>query len=259
MPEPPKKPSGAELSDKGKRRSKLSSMSDVPSKSSSSTKATATSAASESSKREGETREPGLFARLSGSSNTIWALIAGLAIGFAVGREAHRFGLSSTQATSESTENAGPRADIAPEANKGPKAYGSMAEFPSGWVKAADLGERASLLASLTDAQKTTVMQALNERTCNCGCAFGTLAQCLQKDPNCPNSPNMAKIAIDLAKQGKGLAEILAAIDAKDSAPKKAAEPPPPPKPQYIELAAWNPRLGPNPAKVTVVEFSDFQ
>jgi len=30
-------------------------------------------------------------------------------------------------------------------------------------------------------------------------------------------------------------------------------------KPAYVEIAAWNPRKGPNPAKVTIVEFSDYQ
>ena len=33
----------------------------------------------------------------------------------------------------------------------------------------------------------------------------------------------------------------------------------PPPKPAYVEIAAHNPRKGPKAAKVTIVEFSDFQ
>jgi protein-disulfide isomerase len=33
----------------------------------------------------------------------------------------------------------------------------------------------------------------------------------------------------------------------------------PDPGPAYIELAAWSPRKGPPHAKVTIVEFSDFQ
>ena len=133
-----------------------------------------------------------------------------------------------------------------------------MADFPADWVKDTDLANRATLLAGLNEPQKVTVMQALNERTCNCGCAFGTLAHCLQKDPNCPNSPAMTKLAVDLAKQGKNLGEILAAIDAKDSAPKQAA-PEQPAKPQYVEVAEWNPRKGSLPTKVTLIEFSDFQ
>ena len=58
-------------------------------------------------------------------------------------------------------------------------------------------------------------MQALNERDCECGCGMGKIAGCIKKDPNCPRSPNLAKAAIDLVKQGKGLGEILAAIDDK--------------------------------------------
>jgi protein-disulfide isomerase len=89
--------------------------------------------------------------------------------------------------------------------------------------------------------------------------------RCLQKDPNCPRSPALAKLAIDLVKQGKSLPEILAAIDAKQadmggSKPAAApAAPEAPSTPRPVALAAWNPRKGPKAAKVTVVEFSDFQ
>jgi protein-disulfide isomerase len=93
---------------------------------------------------------------------------------------------------------------------------------------------------------------------------MGSLAICLQKDPNCPRSPQMAKLAVDLVKQGKSAADIEAAIDAKQKemggqkpAAAPAAEPPSGPRP--VELAAWNPRKGPKAAKVTIVEFSDFQ
>ena len=30
-------------------------------------------------------------------------------------------------------------------------------------------------------------------------------------------------------------------------------------RPAYVEVALYNPRKGPNPAKVTIVEFSDYQ
>jgi hypothetical protein len=189
--------------------------------------------------------------------NVAWALATGLAVGFVIGRETHRFGLADSR-EGDPAESA----FIAAEAPS-VKAYAQMADFPAGWVKDSDLTNRAALLAGLTDAQKTTVMQALNERNCECGCTFGTLAQCLQKDPNCPRSPVITKLAVDLVKQGKGLGEILSAIDAKqkDMAGGKpqVAAPEAPSTPRKVELAAWNPRKGPKEAKVTLVEFSDFQ
>src|SRR5262249_17541553 len=195
------------------------------------------------------------------NANAIGGVITGLAVGFAAGREAYRFGLGGGSEAAPSS-NAASTAFIAAE-NAPAHVYARIADFPAGWVKDGDLSNGATLLAGLTDAQKTTVMQALNERNCECGCPFGTLAHCLQKDPNCPRSPAMAKLAVDLVKQGKSLGEILTAIDNKQKdmgAGQKPQQPAAPPAtPQKVELAAWNPRKGPKAAKVTIVEFSDFQ
>jgi len=219
----------------------------------------------EESAREGRPAAPpnGDGKKSGFQANVAWALVAGLAVGFAVGREAHRFGLSDGRSEADDGSKssfiaAEPSGTSAPSGKKG---YASPAEFPAGWVKPADLANGATLFAGLSDAQKTTVMQALNERTCNCGCAFGTLAECLHKDPNCPNSPAIAKMSVELIKQGKSLDQILAAIDDKQNGNKKpaAAAPAEPATPKYIEVAAWNPRKGPKDPKVTVVLFSDFQ
>lgn len=186
------------------------------------------------------------------NANTIWALVTGLAIGFAVGREAHRLGGGSSDAPSAASASA---EAVAPSAD-GPKVYRSLAEFPANWVK-----DDLPALAGLTAQQKVTVLQALNERNCECGCPFGSLANCLHKDPNCPRSPQLAKVAVDLAKQGKGLPEILAAIDEKqkEMSQPSAQQPAAPTGPVRVEIAPHNARKGPKAAKVTIVEFSDFQ
>ncbi|HET6279863.1 MAG TPA: thioredoxin domain-containing protein, partial [Polyangia bacterium] len=93
-------------------------------------------------------------------------------------------------------------------------------------------------------------------------CGMGKISLCLKKDPNCPRSPNLAKLAIDMAKDNKDLVSILAAIDEKQKpaagapAPGAAAQPTGPKK---VVFAAHNPRKGAKATKVTIAEFSDFE
>jgi protein-disulfide isomerase len=143
------------------------------------------------------------------------------------------------------------------------KIYKSESEFPAGWLKSADLATVAGLSwDGATDAQKATAMQALNERNCECGCGMGSVAVCAKKDPNCPRSPKLAKDTADLAKQGKTLTELLANIDKvnpKGPAPAAAGANAPAPSARKVIIPATAPRKGPKDAKVTIVEFSDFQ
>ncbi len=187
---------------------------------------------------------------------TVWPLLTGLAIGFLVGREVG----NSHGGGGATAEVAGSKA---PAGTKMPaKVYKSESEFPADWTKSADLASVTTVsLTDLTTAQKTTLMQALNERDCECGCGMGKVAGCIKKDPNCPRSPNLARTAIDLVKQGKGLGEILAAIDDKQkpsggSAPSAAA---PAGGSKKVVPFAHNVRRGAAATKVTIVEFSDFQ
>src|SRR4051794_17866977 len=147
-------------------------------------------------------------------SATIWPLITGLAVGFLVGRETGGHGSAGGGGGEVAAEKA---SDKVPAGTKMPaKIFKSESEFPDGWMKEADLASVTSVsFTGLTGPQKVTALQALNERDCECGCGMGKIAGCLKKDPNCPRSPNMAKLAIDMAKQGKPIGEILAAIDEK--------------------------------------------
>jgi protein-disulfide isomerase len=194
----------------------------------------------------------------------IWPLVTGLAVGFLVGREtsSHGTGGASTEAAAESGAK-GSDDSKAPAGTKMPaKLYKSESEFPDGWTKSADLASVTGVsFDGLSPAQKVTVMQALNERDCECGCGMGKIAGCLKKDPNCPRSPNLAKLAIDMGKQGKGMGEILAAIDEKQkpAAPSGGGSAPEAGGSRKVVPFAHDLRRGAKATKVTIVEFSDFQ
>ncbi|HEY2904042.1 MAG TPA: thioredoxin domain-containing protein [Polyangia bacterium] len=191
----------------------------------------------------------------------IWPLVTGLAVGFLVGRETGGGHVTTAAGDSAPSKTADKAADGVPAGTKLPdKTYKAEGEFPAGWMKSADLATVSGMnFDGLTAAQKTTAMQAMNERNCECGCGMGSIGTCVKKDPNCPRSPNLAKLAIQMAKDGKPLPQILAAIDDKQKPAPGAAAPAAPSGPRKIMFAAHNPRLGPKAAKVTIAEISDFQ
>src|SRR5688572_25542699 len=103
-----------------------------------------------------------------GKSSNIWpwALVTGLAVGFLVGRE---MGDRSGGGTAKSDDDSKPvAAAVAPAANLPTKIYKSEGEFPANWIKSAELASIASF-DGMTDGQKATALQALNERKCECG------------------------------------------------------------------------------------------
>jgi protein-disulfide isomerase len=191
-----------------------------------------------------------------------WALAVGLLAGFIIGNYMGPMRGGDRDEPPRVADVAAPAAPAAAGPALPSKIYKSESEFPAGWLKSADLVSVAGLSwAGATDAQKTTAMQALNERNCECGCGMGTVALCAQKDPNCPRSPRLAKETADLVKQGKTMAELLANID-KVNPPKGAAPAAgnaPAPTARKIAIPTHAPRKGPKDAKVTIVEFSDFQ
>ena len=171
------------------------------------------------------------------NSNVAWALVAGLAVGYIVGNKLPMTGSGGGPAT-------GPAAR---------SVESGATEIPKDWISEKEIGAEAAF-AGLTAAQRFNALKVLNSKPCDCGCPHGTIAKCKKEDPQCPVAPSEIAIAAREAKAGKSYDDIYAAVK-KSSQPAHAAEP----TTARVLLASWTPVRGPRYAKVTILEFSDFQ
>jgi protein-disulfide isomerase len=122
---------------------------------------------------------------------------------------------------------------------------------PDAWKTAETLGDVD--LSNLTAVQKKAVLKLLREEDCSCQCGMKT-AECILKDTNCSYSRAMAKIAIQGVKEGKTLTEISKLMDASPKAHRpKVLEAP------VVIPVDGSPVRGPADARITLVEFSDFE
>ncbi len=122
---------------------------------------------------------------------------------------------------------------------------------PDAWKTSETLGDVD--LSGLTAVQKKAVLKVLREEDCTCQCGMKA-AECILKDTNCGYSRGLAKIAIQGVKDGKSLVEISKLMDASPKAH----------RPKILEApvtipVAGSPVRGPADARITLVEFSDFE
>jgi hypothetical protein len=170
--------------------------------------------------------------------NTFWVGVSCLAVGLLIGREwGHSSSGTDAKPSSGETTTAG------------------TTQIPADWITEGDI-KAAEKFAGLTPAQRYAALKVLNEKPCDCGCPHGSVAKCAKEDPGCPRAPTVIATAAELAKQGKTADEIRKAVEKPAGA---AQQQQPQQGPAKIELAKWTPIKGPKYAKVTILEFSDFQ
>jgi protein-disulfide isomerase len=105
----------------------------------------------------------------------------------------------------------------------------------------------------MSKASRDAALEVMRTEGCNCGCGL-KIAECRVGDPGCGTSKRFAQFVVREASTGKKVPEIRAALI------KYMLTPPPLLDDQVTKLSIdGDPVRGAQNARVTIVEFSDFQ
>jgi protein-disulfide isomerase len=106
--------------------------------------------------------------------------------------------------------------------------------------------------SGLSAQQKHVLLTLIRAEGCNCGCTF-KIAECRAKDPKCGRSRSLAAMVARELQEGKSPDAIRAEL-------KRRMNEAPPVLDEAVSIPiAGDPSRGPASAKITLVEFSDFQ
>lgn len=126
----------------------------------------------------------------------------------------------------------------------------AFAQAPATWQTATEFPGLDQ--TGLSAAQKHTLLTLIRAQSCSCGCTMH-IAECRVKDPRCGVSRGLAAMVARELREGKTADAIRADLEHR----MKEA---PPVLDEAVKISIeGDPVKGPANARITLVEFSDFQ